>query len=163
MGLLDEVIRAALSPKAPSSAQAQPSQSAPSQDPFSQIAIALQELLAAKQGTAPSSPAAAAPASAGQQGSVGGLDVLIDQFEKNGLGDVIKSWIGTGQNQPITPPELRQAIGQKTVDDLSRQTGAPQEDLLAQLSKYLPGVIDRLTPNGQLPSQADLRSGYRRN
>ena len=128
---------------------------------MSQIAVALQELLAPKQGTVPTSSAVAASASAGQQGSHGGLDVLIDQFNKSGLGDVIKSWIGTGQNQPIAPPELRHAIGQKTVDDLSRQTGAPQEDLLAQLSKYLPGVIDRLTPKGQLPSQADLRSGYR--
>ena len=45
------------------------------------------------------------------------------------------------------------------LDGLSRQNGAPQEDLLTQLSKYLPGVIDRLTPNGQLPSQADLGVG----
>jgi len=162
MGLLDEVIRAALSPKTPPS-QGDPSQNAPNQDPFSQIAVALQELLAPKQATVPPSSVTAPSASAGQQGSPGGLDVLMDQFKKNGLEDVIKSWIGTGQNQPITPPELRQAIGQKTVDDLSRQTGAPQEDLLTQLSKYLPGVIDRLTPNGQLPSRADLRSGYRTN
>jgi len=89
--------------------------------------------------------------------------VLLNQFKKSGMEDVIKSWIGTGQNQPISPTELREAIGQKTVNDLSRQTGAPQDDLLSQLSKYLPGVIDKLTPNGQLPSQANLRSGYRSN
>jgi uncharacterized protein YidB (DUF937 family) len=72
---------------------------------------------------------------------------------------VINSWIGTGQNQAISPTQLRDALGQKTVNDLSRQAGAPQDDLLSQLSKYLPGVIDRLTPNGQLPNQRDLRPG----
>ena len=89
--------------------------------------------------------------------------MLINQFKQNGLEDVINSWIGTGKNQTISPPQLRQALGQDRVNDLSRQTGAPQDDLLSQLSKYLPGIIDKLTPNGQLPNQADLRSGYRRN
>ena len=158
MGILDEVISAALGSKA-SPAQGQPPQRAPAQDQFSQIAIALQELLAPKQGAAP----AAQPATAEQQSSSGGLDVILNQFKQSGLGDIINSWIGTGQNQPISPTQLREAIGQKTVNDLARQTGAPQEDLLSQLSKYLPGVIDKLTPNGQLPSQADLRSGYRNN
>jgi uncharacterized protein YidB (DUF937 family) len=116
----------------------------------------LQELLAPKQGSAPGGQAAA-PTSAAQQSS-GGLDVLLRQFEQNGLGDIINSWIGPGQNQPISPTQLRQAIGHNKVNDLSQQTGAPQDDLLALLSKYLPGIIDKLTPNGQLPSQADLQS-----
>ena len=89
--------------------------------------------------------------------------MLINQFKQNGLEDVINSWIGTGKNQPISPPQLRQALGQERVNDLSRQTGAPQDDLLSQLSKYLPGVIDKLTPKGQLPNEADLQSRYRRN
>ena len=148
MGLLDEVIGAALRAAAPP-AQAQPPQSQPAQDQFAQIAAALQALLAPK----PSSAPGAAPVA--QQG---GLDVLVDQFKQSGLEDVIKSWIGTGQNQAISPAQLRQAIGQQTVNDLSRQTGAPADDLLSQLSRYLPGVIDKLTPNGQLPSQAELRS-----
>lgn len=84
--------------------------------------------------------------------------MLINQFKRNGLEDVIKSWIGTGQNQEISPTQLRQALGQKRVNDLSRQTGARRAILLSQLSRYLPGVIDKLTPNGQLPNQADLRS-----
>ena len=84
--------------------------------------------------------------------------MLINQFKQNGLEGVINSWIGTGQNQAISPTQLRQALGQKTVGDLSQQAGAPPDDLLSQLSKYLPAVIDRLTPNGQLPRQTDLRS-----
>ena len=153
MGLLDEVIGAALRAAAPP-AGGQPPQSQPAQDQFAQIAAALQALLAPKRGSAPD----AAPVA--QQG---GLDVLIDQFKQSGLEDVIKSWIGTGQNQAISPTQLRQALGQNAVNDLSRQTGASPDDLLSQLSRYLPGVIDRLTPNGQLPSQADLRSAYRSN
>ena len=156
MGFLDEVISAALGAKAPP-AQSQSPQMAPQQDQFSQITAALQELLAPKQGAVPGG-LAAAPTSGAQQSS-SGLDVLLRQFQQNGLGDIINSWIGPGQNQPISPTQLRQAIGQNTVNDLSQQTGAAQDELLALLSKYLPGIIDKLTPNGRLPSQADLRSG----
>jgi uncharacterized protein YidB (DUF937 family) len=56
-----------------------------------------------------------------------------------------------------------EALGQKAVNDLSRQTDTPQDDLLAQLSKYPRSVVDKLTPNGRLPNPADLRSDYRRN
>jgi|RhiMethySRZTD1v2_1073278.scaffolds.fasta_scaffold09834_7 uncharacterized protein YidB (DUF937 family) len=162
MGLLDEVIRAAMASK-PSAPQSLPPEGAPAQDPFSQIAVALQELLAPRQGAAPAAQARSArQPEEDEQGQVGGLDVLINQFKKNGLEDVVNSWIGTGQNKAISPSQLRQAIGQDTVNDLSRQTGAPQDDLLSQLSRYLPAVIDKLTPGGQLPNQADLQSGYRR-
>jgi uncharacterized protein YidB (DUF937 family) len=155
MGFLDEVISAALGANAPP-AQRQSPQSPQVQDQFSQIAAALQELLAPRQGPVPGQ--AAAPTPAAQQGS-SGLDVLLRQFQQNGFGEIINSWIGTGQNQPISPSQLHEAMGPNTVNDLSRQTGAPQDELLAQLSKYLPGIIDRLTPNGRIPSQADLRSG----
>ena len=155
MGFLDEVISAALGARA-MPGQSQSPQVAP-QDQFSQISAALQELLAPKQGAMPGGQAAA-PTSPAQQSS-SGLDVLLRQFQQNGFGEVINSWIGPGQNQPISPTELRQAMGQNTVSNLSQQTGSPQDELLALLSKYLPGVIDKLTPNGQVPSQTDLRSG----
>jgi uncharacterized protein YidB (DUF937 family) len=126
-------------------------------DKFPQIAAALTALLAPR-----STPAGAGQAGASMsQAAPGGLDALVNRFRQSGLDDVINSWIGTGQNQAISPSKLREALGEKTVDDLTRQSGAPQDDLLSQLSKYLPAVIDRLTPNGQLPSQADLRSGQR--
>jgi uncharacterized protein YidB (DUF937 family) len=155
MGLLDEVIGAALGSRAGNGqpTQGQATQGQPAQDQYSQIAAALTKLLAPR--------AEAAPASAGQQSSLGGLDVLMKQFQQNGFGEIIKSWIGTGQNQPVSATQLRQALGQETVNDLSQQTGVPHEDLLSQLSKLLPGVIDKLTPNGQLPSRADLLQGPR--
>jgi uncharacterized protein YidB (DUF937 family) len=155
MGLLDEVITAAIGAMG-QPAPGQPAGSQRTQDQFSQIAAALTALLAPRAGAA-----AAQPGASGQQAGPGGLDVLINKFKQNGLEDVINSWIGTGQNEAISPTELRQALGQKTVSDLSRQAGTPQDDLLSQLSKYLPGVVDKLTPNGKLPSQADLGTGYR--
>ena len=85
----------------------------------------------------------------------------MDQFRENGLENVINSWIGTGQNQPISPRQLHQALGEETVDDLAEQTGLPHDDLLSQLSKVLPSVVDKLTPNGELPSEADLLPGPR--
>ena len=141
MGLLDDVIGAALGTIS----------SQPAQGQYSQIASVLAKLLAQNAGARPT----------GQASPSGGLDELINQFRQNGLGDVINSWIGTGENQPVSPGQLRQALGRETVNDLSQQAGVPHDDLLAQLSKILPGVIDRLTPNGQLPNQADLLPGPR--
>ena len=162
MGLLDQVIKAALASKGQpaqgqtaQSSSGQTAQSPSNQDQFAQIAAALTALLAPRPGAAQAGRPAGPPQ---QQSSSGGLDELINQFKQNGLEGVINSWIGTGQNQAISPTQLRQALGQKTVGDLSRQAGAPPDDLLSQLSKYLPAVIDRLTPNGQLPRQTDLRS-----
>jgi uncharacterized protein YidB (DUF937 family) len=155
MGLLDEIVGAALGAKGQPS-QGQMGQGRPAQDQFSQIAAALTALLASR----PAPQSAGQGASASQTGP-SGLDALVNQFRQSGLEDVINSWIGTGQNQAISPNELREALGQKTVNDLSRQSGATQDDLLTQLSKYLPAVIDRLTPNGQLPTQADIRSAFK--
>ena len=154
MGFLDAVISAALRAKA-SPVQSPSPQISPQHDQFLH-AVALQQLLAPKQGSVPGGRAAAPTSTA--QPKASGLEVLLRQFQQNGLGDIINSWIGPGQNQPISPTQLHQAIGQNTVNDLSRQRGAPQDELLALLSKYLPGIIDKLTPNGQLPNQVDPRS-----
>ena len=152
MGLLDDVI-SAVQKSTSRAAQGQSAQSAPAEEPFSQVAAALRQLLAPMQGASP-----AAPAATGQQGS-SGLDVLLRQFQQNGFGEIINSWIGAGQNQPISPTQLRQAMGQERINDISENTGVPHDDLLSQLSKILPEVVDKLTPNGKLPSQADLQSG----
>jgi uncharacterized protein YidB (DUF937 family) len=64
-----------------------------------------------------------------------------------------------GANKPIAPSQLSQALGPETVDNLSRESGMPRDDLLAQLSKLLPDVVDGLTPKGQLPPATDLLPG----
>jgi uncharacterized protein YidB (DUF937 family) len=88
------------------------------------------------------------PAATPSQDGLGGL---VDQFRRGGFEDIIKSWIGTGQNKPITPGQLHQALGSETIEALEKETGMPREDLLSQLSRLLPDVIDKLTPKGQMP------------
>ena len=88
-----------------------------------------------------------------------GLGGLIDRFRQGGLEDIIQSWIGTGPNKPVSPNQLHQALGAQTVDSLSVETGLPRDDLLAQLSRALPEVIDKLTPEGKLPKETDLLPG----
>jgi len=86
----------------------------------------------------------------------GGLGGLIEQFRRGGFEDIIKSWIGTGPNKTISANQLHQALGPETVSSLEQETGMPRDDLLAQLSRILPEVIDNLTPDGRLPKEQDL-------
>jgi uncharacterized protein YidB (DUF937 family) len=85
-----------------------------------------------------------------------GLNGLVQRFQQGGFSDVINSWIGAGPNQPIAPNQIHQALGPDTVDELSRQSGIPHQDLLSQLSQALPAFVDRLTPNGRIPNQAEM-------
>jgi uncharacterized protein YidB (DUF937 family) len=83
----------------------------------------------------------------------GGLNELLEQFSKNGQGDAAESWIGTGPNKEISPPQVKQAIGQDVLAALVQQTGLSQEELLARLSRELPTAVDKYTPDGRLPSR----------
>lgn len=89
-------------------------------------------------------------------GTENGLEGLVERFRRGGLEEVMKSWIDTGPNKAISPNQLHQALGPETVDGLSRETGMPRDDLLDQLSRLLPEVIDKLTPNGQVPREENL-------
>jgi len=82
----------------------------------------------------------------------GGLNGLIAGFQRSGLGDVVSSWISTGQNQPIAPDQLGQVLGTEALSALTRQTGGQTGDVLSQLAQMLPQVIDQLTPHGQVPA-----------
>ena len=84
-------------------------------------------------------------------GSLGGLAGLAEQFQRGGLGDVMNSWIGTGENQPIAPDQLGQVLGDDLLGQLTQQTGMGTGDLLGQLSQLLPQVVDQATPEGRLP------------
>ena len=86
-----------------------------------------------------------------------GLDGLIDRFQRGGLGDVIESWIGQGENRPIAPNRLADALGPETVGALEQRTGMNRDDLLAQLAQALPQVINGLTPHGRRPTGDDQR------
>jgi uncharacterized protein YidB (DUF937 family) len=86
------------------------------------------------------------------QGQASGLPGLVEAFSRAGMGNTVNSWIGTGQNQPINPNQLQQVFGQDQVNQWSQQTGMPQQSILSELSNLLPHAVDRMTPNGQMPS-----------
>jgi len=82
-----------------------------------------------------------------------GLNDLLKQFQQNGQGDVAKSWIGKGPNKSISPNDLATALGADRVNTLVSFSGMSRNDLLSQLSQQLPDVVDRLTPDGRLPTE----------
>ena len=84
-----------------------------------------------------------------------GLSDLLQQFQQNGLGPKAQSWIGTGPNQPVAPAELEKALGSEKIDWLARETGMPREKLLDGLSRELPHAVDKLTPEGRIPSERE--------
>ena len=85
------------------------------------------------------------------QGEVGGLGGLAEKFRQAGLGDVMGSWIGHGQNLPVSPGQISGVLGSETVANIARQLGVDPAQASAQLSQVLPGLIDKLTPHGALP------------
>ena len=89
-------------------------------------------------------------------GVLGGLGGLVNKLQQGGLGDVVSSWVGSGQNQPVSPSQLGQALGPSVMKTVSQLTGLSEDDLSKQLSQVLPGVITGLTPNGRLPTVAEL-------
>jgi uncharacterized protein YidB (DUF937 family) len=82
----------------------------------------------------------------------GGLQNVVSQFEKNGFGDTMKSWISKGPNLPITADQIRQALGSDKVKELAAKMGLPADKLAEKLAHYLPQAIDKVTPDGKLPS-----------
>jgi uncharacterized protein YidB (DUF937 family) len=86
----------------------------------------------------------------------GGLKDLVDTFTQKGHGDVANSWVGRGPNKQIAPPDLERAIGPDVLENLSKLTGLSREELLSRLSKQLPEAVDKYTPDGRVPSAAEL-------
>jgi uncharacterized protein YidB (DUF937 family) len=89
-------------------------------------------------------------------GLLGGLDGLLEKLKTVGQGDKADSWVGTGENKPIQPNNLGKALGDQTVKELAAKAGVSEEELLKQLSTALPGVVDKLTPNGNLPKKEQV-------
>jgi uncharacterized protein YidB (DUF937 family) len=146
MGSLDDVIRSAV----------------PGGNIGKPLMIALLGLLASgalfKSGgtQVPAAKPQSAPANEGAGGLLAGLGGLLEQFQQNGQGHVINSWIGSGQNQPVQPGELGTVLGPNIIKTLAQSSGLSEAELTKQLSQILPGVVDKLTPNGRIPTPAEL-------
>jgi uncharacterized protein YidB (DUF937 family) len=85
------------------------------------------------------------------QSRPGGLGGLLQAFQQGGLGQVFKSWISTGQNLPVSPDQLRGAVGSDWISRIAQATGLPQDQVEQHVSTLLPQIVDHLTPDGQLP------------
>jgi uncharacterized protein YidB (DUF937 family) len=98
------------------------------------------------------------------QSQPGGLTGLVQRFQQHGLQDVIASWITTGPNQSITPAQVHQVLGEENVQQIAQQHGLDATQVTSQLSQILPTLVDKLTPNGELPEGAgalgDLLKGF---
>jgi uncharacterized protein YidB (DUF937 family) len=81
----------------------------------------------------------------------GGIQGIVAQLERQGLGGTVRSWVGTGANQPITADQIHQAFGSDIVKHLAAKVGMTPEDMAAKLSQILPQAIDKLTPGGVVP------------
>lgn len=86
----------------------------------------------------------------------GGLGGLVQSFQQGGLGDIVNSWVGTGQNLPISAEQLQSVLGGGQLQNIAAQLGMSPEQASGGLADLLPQVVDKLTPNGQLPEGGDL-------
>jgi len=116
-----------------------------------------------KLGQAAGQPAGAAPTSALVsevlaviQNREGGLSGLVQSFQQNGLGHLIQSWIGTGQNLPVSPAQIQSSLGAACTAKIAAATGLPQAQVESHLATLLPQIIDHLSPNGQLPQGGEI-------
>ena len=89
-------------------------------------------------------------------GLLGGLGGLLNKLQQGGVGNQANSWVGSGQNQPVSPGQLGSALGPGIIKTLSQLTGVSEDELTKQLSQGMPVIVNQLTPNGRLPTVAEL-------
>jgi uncharacterized protein YidB (DUF937 family) len=84
----------------------------------------------------------------------GGIEGILGKFQQAGMGQQADSWVSTGQNLPIDPGALGEIFGQEELGQIARQTGMSQQDVSGGLADLLPGLIDGMTPTGQVPADS---------
>jgi uncharacterized protein YidB (DUF937 family) len=87
-----------------------------------------------------------------------GLRDLVDRFRSTGQGAKADSWVSMEANRELQPDELETAIGRDTINELSQKTGLSREEILKRLTAALPETVDRLTPDGRLPSEIEAQN-----
>lgn len=86
----------------------------------------------------------------------GGLSGLAQSFHEKGFGGIMSSWVGTGQNLPITADQIQHVLGSEQVKELAAKAGISPDLASSSLATMLPSLIDKLTPNGQMPDHSNL-------
>jgi uncharacterized protein YidB (DUF937 family) len=84
----------------------------------------------------------------------GGIEGILGKFQQAGFGEQADSWVSTGQNMPIDPGALGQIFGQGELGQIARQTGMSHDEVSGGLADLLPGLIDKMTPQGQVPAES---------
>jgi uncharacterized protein YidB (DUF937 family) len=84
----------------------------------------------------------------------GGVQGIVNEFERNGLGPTVRSWVGTGPNEPVSATDVHRVLGSDLLQQLSAKTGLSLQELTEKLSQVLPQAVDHLTPDGKIPTQA---------
>lgn len=92
------------------------------------------------------------------QNQPGGLDGLVQSFQQKGLGDVVSSWVSSGKNLPISADQITHVLGSDAVKNMAAKAGISPDQVSTQLSSLLPGLIDKLTPNGHTGDAGGLLS-----
>lgn len=90
------------------------------------------------------------------QNHPGGISGLVQSFHSNGLGGLVNSWIGTGENQAVSPAQIQQVLGSGQVQAMAQKLGISPDQASSTLSQLLPTIIDKLSPNGSLPDHSNL-------
>lgn len=88
----------------------------------------------------------------------GGIGQLQQQFQGNNLGHIFSSWVGTGENHPVSPDQITQVLGHDQVAQLAQQAGISHGEAASGLAQLLPSIIDKLTPQGTAPTGGALQS-----
>ncbi|MFH1658918.1 MAG: YidB family protein [Pseudomonadota bacterium] len=86
----------------------------------------------------------------------GGLGGLVQSFQQGGLGSIVNSWVSTGQNLPISAEQIQAVLGGGQLQNIAAQLGMSTEQASGGLADLLPQLVDKLTPNGQVPEGGDL-------
>lgn len=92
-------------------------------------------------------------------GDSGGIDGLLETLKSKGLGDVVSSWVGKGENLPVSADQLKDALGGDLLEKLAAKTGSTSDDIASKMSEYLPGIVDKLTPDGEMPEGGLMARG----
>lgn len=90
---------------------------------------------------------------------IGGLSGLVSRFEQGGLGDIVSSWVGTGENAPVTGEQIADTLGSDKIREIAGKLGISDGQVSNGLASLLPQVVDRLTPDGKIPESGILESG----
>jgi uncharacterized protein YidB (DUF937 family) len=91
-------------------------------------------------------------------GGSGGLGSVLGALQSKGMGETVSSWIGTGTNKAISPDQLKSALGSEQIAQFAKQAGVSGQEASATLAGLLPGLVDKLSPDGKLPDSQGLES-----